>query len=152
MLKIDVLTIFPEFFREVFDFGIIRRAKIAEIVEINVYDIRAHSDDKHRMVDDRPFGGGDGMVLKCQPIFTAIENLTGTAEQRRRKPRKSKPTKPKRKEPNKRRLTRKKRKPRTPPPNLLKRPKQAKRKNRQPKKTNRKRASKTGFRVETANN
>ncbi|MDQ3323169.1 MAG: tRNA (guanosine(37)-N1)-methyltransferase TrmD [Acidobacteriota bacterium] len=80
MLKIDVLTIFPEFFREVFDFGIIRRAKIAEIVEINVYDIRAHSDDKHRMVDDRPFGGGDGMVLKCQPIFTAIENLTGTAE------------------------------------------------------------------------
>jgi tRNA (guanine37-N1)-methyltransferase len=79
MLKIDVLTIFPEFFREVFDFGIIRRARIAEIVEINVHDLRAFTTDKHRMTDDRPFGGGDGMVLKCEPIFAAIENLTGTS-------------------------------------------------------------------------
>jgi len=80
MLKIDVLTIFPEFFREVFDFGIIRRAKLAQIVEINVYDLREFTTDKHRMTDDRPFGGGDGMVLKCEPIFRAIENLTGTTE------------------------------------------------------------------------
>lgn len=80
MLKIDVLTIFPEFFREVFDFGITRRAKLAEIVEIGIRDIREFTDDKHRMVDDRPFGGGDGMVLKCQPIFAAIENLTGAAK------------------------------------------------------------------------
>ncbi|HXG86603.1 MAG TPA: tRNA (guanosine(37)-N1)-methyltransferase TrmD [Pyrinomonadaceae bacterium] len=79
-MKIDVLTIFPEFFRAVFDFGIIRRAKLSEIVEINIRDIREYSDDKHRMVDDRPFGGGDGMVLKCQPIFAAIENLIGTIE------------------------------------------------------------------------
>ena len=79
-MKIDVLTIFPEFFREVFDFGIIRRAKLAQIVEINVHDIRQFSDDKHRRVDDSPFGGGDGMVLKCQPIFAAIENLIGTCE------------------------------------------------------------------------
>ncbi len=77
-MKIDVLTIFPEFFREVFDFGIIRRAKLANIVEINIYDLREFSDDKHRRVDDRPFGGGDGMVLKPEPIFAAIENLTGT--------------------------------------------------------------------------
>jgi tRNA (guanine37-N1)-methyltransferase len=78
-MKIDVLTIFPEFFREVFDFGIIRRAREAEIVEINVHDIREYTLDKHRKVDDRPFGGGDGMVLTPEPIFRAVENLTGTS-------------------------------------------------------------------------
>ncbi len=80
LMKIDVLTIFPEFFREVFDFGIIRRARVAEIVEINIHDIREYTLDKHRKVDDRPFGGGDGMVLTPEPIFRAIENLTGTSE------------------------------------------------------------------------
>ena len=79
-MKIDVLTIFPEFFDQVFDFGIIRRAKLAEIVEIGVHDLREYATDKHRMVDDRPFGGGDGMVLKCEPIFAAIENLIGTSD------------------------------------------------------------------------
>ena len=79
-MKIDILTIFPEFFTEVFDFGIIRRAKLAEIVEINIHDLRDFTSDKHRMVDDRPFGGGDGMVLQAQPIFAAIENLIGTCE------------------------------------------------------------------------
>lgn len=82
MLKIDVLTIFPEFFGQVFDFGIIRRAKLAEIVELNVHDIREYAFDKHKMVDDRPFGGGDGMVLKCEPIFAAIEKLIGTTDRR----------------------------------------------------------------------
>lgn len=80
MLKIDILTIFPEFFNEVFDFGIVRRARAAEIVEITAHDLRAWTTDKHRMVDDRPFGGGDGMVLKPEPIFAAIENLIGTVE------------------------------------------------------------------------
>lgn len=79
-MKIDILTIFPEFFTEVFDFGIIRRAKQAEIVEINIYDIRSFTTDKHRMTDDRPFGGGDGMVLKAEPIFRAIEQILGTCE------------------------------------------------------------------------
>lgn len=79
-MKIDILTIFPEFFTEVFDFGIIRRAKIAGIVELNVHDIREFTTDKHRMVDDRPFGGGDGMVLKPEPIFAAIEKLLGTSD------------------------------------------------------------------------
>ena len=79
-MKIDILTIFPEFFREVFDFGIIRRAKLAKIVEINIHDLRDFTTDRHRMVDDRPFGGGDGMVLNVQPIFDAIENLLGTCE------------------------------------------------------------------------
>lgn len=79
-MKVDVLTIFPEFFVQVFEFGIIRRAKLAEIVEINVHDIRVFATDKHRMVDDRPFGGGDGMVLKPEPIFAAIEHLLGTSD------------------------------------------------------------------------
>ncbi len=79
-MKIDVLTIFPEFFGQVFDFGIIRRARLARIVEINVHDIREYATDKHKMVDDRPFGGGDGMVLKPEPIFAAIENLIGTCD------------------------------------------------------------------------
>ncbi len=80
MLKIDVLTIFPEFFSEVFDFGIIRRAKGSKLVEIEVHDLRGWATDKHRKVDDRPFGGGDGMVLKPEPIFAAIENLIGTCD------------------------------------------------------------------------
>ena len=85
-MKVDVLTIFPEFFREVFDFGIIRRARQAEIVEINVLDLREFAADKHRMTDDRPFGGGDGMVFKPEPIFNAIERLTGTCERARYEP------------------------------------------------------------------
>jgi tRNA (guanine37-N1)-methyltransferase len=79
-MKIDILTIFPDFFTEVFDFGIIRRAKDAKIVDIKTHDLRDWTDDKHRKVDDRPFGGGDGMVLKPEPIFRAIENLVGTSE------------------------------------------------------------------------
>lgn len=78
-MKIDVLTIFPEFFGQVFDFGIIRRAKLAGIVEINIHDIREFAADKHKMTDDRPFGGGDGMVMKPEPIFLAIEHLTGAS-------------------------------------------------------------------------
>lgn len=78
-MKIDVLTIFPEYFDSIFEFGIIRRAKLAEIVEINVHDIREFAADKHKMVDDRPFGGGDGMVLKPEPLFAAIEDLTGAS-------------------------------------------------------------------------
>lgn len=85
-MKIDVLTIFPEFFAGVFDFGIIRRAKIAGIVEISIYDIRSFTTDKHRMTDDRPFGGGDGMVLKPEPIFNAIEKIAGTTEREKYQP------------------------------------------------------------------
>lgn len=81
-MRIDVLTIFPEFFTQVFDFGIVRRAKLAWIVEINVRDIREFATDKHKMVDDRPFGGGDGMVLKPEPIFAAIEDILGTTDRR----------------------------------------------------------------------
>jgi len=79
-MRIDVLTIFPEFFGQVFDFGIIRRAKLAGIVGINVHDIREFATDKHKMTDDRPFGGGDGMVMKPEPIFAAVEHLLGTGD------------------------------------------------------------------------
>jgi len=79
-VKIDVLTIFPEFFTQVFDFGIIRRARLAGIVEINVHDIREFAVDKHKMTDDRPFGGGDGMVMKPEPIFAAVEHILGTSD------------------------------------------------------------------------
>lgn len=79
-MRIDVLTIFPEFFGQVFDFGIIRRAKLAGLVTIGVHDIREFATDKHKMTDDRPFGGGDGMVMKAGPIFLAIEHLLGTSD------------------------------------------------------------------------
>src|SRR5579884_1861588 len=76
-MKFEVITIFPDFFRGPFDFGIIRRAKEAGLVEINIHDLRAFTKDKHRTVDHRPFGGGEGMVLKPEPIFECIESLGG---------------------------------------------------------------------------
>jgi len=76
-LRFDIVTIFPDFFGAVFDFGIVRRARAAGLVEIVAHDLRAWTHDRHRMVDDRPFGGGDGMVLKPEPIFEAVESLTG---------------------------------------------------------------------------
>jgi len=77
MLRIDIISIFPEYFREAFDYGIIRRARAAQLLEINGHDLRSWTSDKHHVVDDRPFGGGDGMVLKPEPIFAAVESLTG---------------------------------------------------------------------------
>lgn len=77
MLLIDIITIFPDYFRAVFDYGIVRRAGASGLVEIKAHDLRGWTTDKHRMVDDRPFGGGDGMVLKPDPIFAAVESLTG---------------------------------------------------------------------------
>jgi tRNA (guanine37-N1)-methyltransferase len=76
-MKFEIITIFPDFFRGPLDFGIIRRAKEAGLVEINIHDLRAFTKDKHRTVDDRPFGGGEGMVLKPEPIFECIESLRG---------------------------------------------------------------------------
>ena len=76
MMRFDIITIFPEFFREAFDYGIVRRARAAGLLEIKAHDLRSWTTDKHHMVDDRPFGGGDGMVLKPEPIFAAVEELT----------------------------------------------------------------------------
>ena len=77
MLRCDIITIFPEFFREAFDYGIIRRARAAGLVETKAHDLRGWTSDKHHIVDDRPFGGGEGMVLKPEPIFAAVQELTG---------------------------------------------------------------------------
>lgn len=77
MLRCDIITIFPEFFREAFDYGIIRRARAAGLVETEAHDLRRWTADKHHVVDDRPFGGGEGMVLKPEPIFAAVRELTG---------------------------------------------------------------------------
>lgn len=79
MLRVDVITIFPNFFREAFDFGIIRRARAAGLVNTKAHDLRNWTTDKHRTVDDRPFGGGDGMVLKADPIFAAVNDVTGVS-------------------------------------------------------------------------
>ena len=76
-MQIDIVTIFPDYFREAFDYGIVRRARAAGLVEIKAHDLRSWTSDKHKVVDDRPFGGGDGMVLKPEPIFAAVESLAG---------------------------------------------------------------------------
>ena len=74
-MTIDIVTIFPDFFSGVFDFGIPRRARQAGIVDIAVHDLRQFADDRHHTVDDRPFGGEEGMVLKPEPFFLAVESI-----------------------------------------------------------------------------
>jgi tRNA (guanine37-N1)-methyltransferase len=77
-MRFDLITIFPGFFSSVFDYGIIRRARAAGLIEIEAHDLRRWTTDKHHVVDDRPFGGGDGMILKPEPIFAAVEDLINT--------------------------------------------------------------------------
>jgi tRNA (guanine37-N1)-methyltransferase len=74
-MKTDIVTIFPDFFRGPLDYGITRRAREMGLAEIEVHDLRKFAHDKHRTVDDRPFGGGEGMVLKPEPLFECIESL-----------------------------------------------------------------------------
>lgn len=82
-MKFEIVTIFPDFFRGPLDYGIVRRAREAGLIEISVHDLRAFTSDKHRTVDDRPFGGGEGMVLKPGPIFDCVESLKiGSRQQR----------------------------------------------------------------------
>lgn len=78
MIRFDIVTIFPEFFAGPLDYGIVRRAREAELIESAVRDLRDFAHDRHRTVDDRPFGGGEGMVLKPEPIFEAVESLVGS--------------------------------------------------------------------------
>jgi tRNA (guanine37-N1)-methyltransferase len=73
MLEFDIVTIFPGFFQGPFDFGIIRRGREKGLISVRVHDLRDWTSDRHRTVDDRPFGGGEGMVLKPEPIFDAVE-------------------------------------------------------------------------------
>jgi tRNA (guanine37-N1)-methyltransferase len=74
-LRFDILTIFPEFFRGPLEHGIVRRAQEAELITVKVHDLRVFTRDRHKTVDDRPFGGGEGMVLKPEPVFECLEKL-----------------------------------------------------------------------------
>ena len=74
-MRFDILTIFPNFFTGPLDYGILSRALATGAVEVATHDLRNFTHDRHRTVDDRPFGGGEGMVLKAQPIFDCVESL-----------------------------------------------------------------------------
>ena len=74
-MQFDIVTIFPGFFAGPLDYGIVRRAREASLVDVRVHDLRAYTHDRHRTVDDRPFGGGEGMLLKPEPLFEAVESL-----------------------------------------------------------------------------
>ena len=76
-MRFDLITIFPEFFAGPLDYGIVRRAREARLIETQIHDLRAFTHDRHRTVDDRPFGGGEGMVMKPEPLFEAVESLAG---------------------------------------------------------------------------
>jgi tRNA (guanine37-N1)-methyltransferase len=76
-MRFDLITIFPEFFSGPLEHGIVRKAREAGLIEIHVQDLREFTKDKHRSVDDRPFGGGEGMVLKPEPLWEAVEFLLG---------------------------------------------------------------------------
>lgn len=75
-MLIDVVTIFPQLFSQLFDFGIIRQARKRGVLQTRVTDLRQFSTDKRGTVDDRPYGGGDGMVLKPEPVFKAVESCS----------------------------------------------------------------------------
>ncbi|NDQ57837.1 MAG: tRNA (guanosine(37)-N1)-methyltransferase TrmD [Acidipila sp.] len=76
-MRFDIVTIFPDFFTGPLDHGILRRARETGLAQVQIHDLRASTHDRHRTVDDRPFGGGEGMVLKPEPLFEAVEGLLG---------------------------------------------------------------------------
>ena len=76
-MKIDVLTLFPGMFSGPLDESIVKRARAAGLLELGIHNLRDWTHDKHKTVDDRPFGGGPGMLLKPEPIFEAVEQLAG---------------------------------------------------------------------------
>jgi tRNA (guanine37-N1)-methyltransferase len=72
-----VLTIFPEFFDGPFEHGVIKRARDTGAIEIRIHNLRDWTSDRHKTVDDRPFGGGEGMLLKPEPLFQAVDSISG---------------------------------------------------------------------------
>src|ERR1700745_409167 len=74
-MRWDIVTIFPEFFAGPLDYGVVRRARQSALIDVRVHDLRQFTHDRHRTVDDRPFGGGEGMVLKPEPLFECLESL-----------------------------------------------------------------------------
>jgi tRNA (guanine37-N1)-methyltransferase len=76
-MRVDVLTLFPAMFAGPLDESIVRRARVAGLLDLKVHNLRDWAKDRHKTVDDRPFGGGPGMVLKPEPLFEAVESLRG---------------------------------------------------------------------------
>jgi len=83
-MRFEIVTIFPGFFASIFENGILRRALAEELVTVGIHDLREFTHDRHRTVDDRPFGGGEGMVLKAEPIAEALAALGIAARAERR--------------------------------------------------------------------
>ena len=83
-MKADIVTIFPDFFRGPLEYGITRRAQEMGLAEIKVHDLREFTHDRHHTVDDRPFGGGEGMVLKPEPLFECLESMNVAPREERR--------------------------------------------------------------------
>jgi len=77
MLRFDIITIFPDIFNPILNESILKRAQQKKKVRINVHNLRDYTKDKHRKVDDRPFGGGPGMVMQPEPIFRAVKKVKG---------------------------------------------------------------------------
>ena len=84
-MRFDLVTIFPAFFDSPFEFGVVARARNKGLLEIQTHDLRDFARDRHRSVDDRPFGGEEGMVLMVEPLFLALERIAGTAGQGQRR-------------------------------------------------------------------
>jgi len=78
-MTFDVITIFPDFFRSILEHGLLKRAIALGHAAVRLHDLRDYTDDRHRTVDDRPFGGGPGMVFKPEPIFRGVESLRAEA-------------------------------------------------------------------------
>jgi tRNA (guanine37-N1)-methyltransferase len=74
-MRFDIVTIFPGLFAGIFENGVVQRAQTKGLIEVNLHDLRAFTHDRHRTVDDRPFGGGEGMVLKPEPLAEALASL-----------------------------------------------------------------------------
>ena len=74
-MRFDIITIFPGFFAGIFEHGVLKRAIQGGLLSVDVHDLREFTHDRHRTVDDRPFGGGEGMVLKPEPLAEAVEHL-----------------------------------------------------------------------------
>ncbi len=75
MLTIDVITIFPQLFENITNYGVIKEGKLQNICKVNIHNLRDYTADKHKKVDDRPYGGGPGMVMTVQPIDDAVTHI-----------------------------------------------------------------------------
>ena len=79
-MKYDIITIFPDFFDSILSYGVISRALENKIIDVNLHDLRKYTDDKHKSVDDKPYGGGSGMLMMPEPISRAIEDIKDAGE------------------------------------------------------------------------